>query len=86
MADQWESEHPNSAVVLDATALKNVVAEDTDYLLGLLSESHVAWDDDREEGVDPTLTEMTTKALEVGCKLNAMIIYTSCALLKMCNW
>lgn len=55
----------NSAVVRDATELDNVDVANTNYLLGLMAEHHVEWDDARVEGLDPTLTQMTTKALQV---------------------
>ncbi len=46
-------------------ALQAVDASRTDYLFGLFGEYHLEYDNERQEGRDPSLTDMTEKAIEV---------------------
>lgn len=65
LAGQWLEEHENSAFIKTQAELINVDPETTDYLLGAFSEGYMQYDDEIMEGRDPTITEMTTKAIEV---------------------
>ncbi len=51
--------------VSDATGLRNVDAANTSRLLGLFTSSHMSYDLDRDPTKEPSLAEMTTRAMEV---------------------
>ena len=52
-------------MVTDVTQLDNVNAADTDFLLGLFARADMSYDDKRDANVDPSLSQMVTKAIEV---------------------
>jgi alkaline phosphatase len=62
---KWESEHKNSIVVKDLKELEAVDITNTDYLLGLFGPSHLPYDDMRGTRLDPSLADMTRKAMEI---------------------
>ena len=67
LAEKWleaRPEDPKSRIVRSASQLQSVNAEETDYLLGLFGQSHMEWDHQRTTE-DPSLSDMTSKALEV---------------------
>ena len=45
--------------------LQSLNASKTDYLFGLFGETHIRFGDARVPDEDPTVEEMTTKAIEV---------------------
>ena len=47
------------------TQLSNVDASNTDYLLGLFARADMSYDDKRDTSIDPSLSQMVTKAIEV---------------------
>ncbi|KAH9513406.1 hypothetical protein Btru_032941, partial [Bulinus truncatus] len=54
------------AYVYDKNQLKNVDVSNTDYLLGLFASSHNVYEADRQpSSMEPTLTEMTEKAIKI---------------------
>lgn len=55
----------NASYVETLDDLKSVNASSTDVLLGLFSSSHLAYYHDQEENRDPSLTDMTEKAIEI---------------------
>ena len=55
-------------MVTDVTQLNNVNAAETDYLLGLFARADMSYDDKRDTNVDPSLSQMVTKAIEVCSK------------------
>ena len=52
-------------LVLTEDELLSIDPENTDFLLGLLGGSHIAYFDERTPGIDPVLVDMTEKAIEV---------------------
>ena len=52
-------------MVTDVTQLNNVNTAETDYLLGLFSRADMSFDDKRDPNIDPSLSQMVTKAIEV---------------------
>ncbi|XP_076446354.1 alkaline phosphatase-like [Babylonia areolata] len=56
--------------VKNASELRNLNAEDTDNLMGLFTESHMTWELTRDNNSEPSLSEMTQKAIEILRKNN----------------
>ena len=66
LIDEWLLDHPNnSLVVQDLTGLNNLNAAKTDHLLGLFARADMSYDDKRNDLVDPSLSQMVVKAIEV---------------------
>lgn len=55
----------NYAFVKNATELNAINATTTDRLVGLFTSSHMSYDLDRDPAKEPSLAEMTTKAMDV---------------------
>ena len=69
LIDEWQATHPDkSSLVTDVTQLSNVDASNTDYLLGLFARADMSYDDKRDTSIDPSLSQMVTKAIEVCSK------------------
>ena len=64
LINTWKEEHENSVVALSKHDLDNVDVEETEYLMGIFSRDHLPYEDERNSTLDPSLTEMTEKALE----------------------
>ncbi len=65
---RWMETKPDqnrAKVVFTQAQLEEVATQETDFLLGLFGKSHVAYDNERMEGRDPTIGLMTRKALEI---------------------
>lgn len=64
---EWVSNYPQSAFVYDQAGFDAVDTENTQHLLGLFERSHMRYEADRATDVagEPSLTEMTEKAIEV---------------------
>ena len=56
---------PTAKYVDNAFDLKNINANETDHLMGLFAEGHLPWLDTRMPNQDPSLTNMTKKAIEI---------------------
>lgn len=66
LVDLWSAEgNENWAFVEDKTALSAVDAASTEKLLGFFNSSHMNFEADRAETEEPSLAEMTDKALDV---------------------
>ena len=65
LVETWLSNNPQGKYVETASELNNIDVNNFDKIFGLFAKSHVAFDDEVVAGKDPTLTEMTTKAVEV---------------------
>ena len=63
---EWQSKYENSGYVTNTQSLKSV-DKSTRHLLGLFSESHMSFSElrDKSEAGEPSLTEMTEKAIEL---------------------
>ncbi|XP_076447098.1 alkaline phosphatase, tissue-nonspecific isozyme-like isoform X2 [Babylonia areolata] len=69
LVQEWlntkQGEGKRARYVKNATELRSLQAADTDHLLGLFTESHMTWELSRDDNSEPSLSEMTAKALEV---------------------
>jgi alkaline phosphatase len=64
---EWLARFPRARLVGNSAELASVDAASTDHLLGLFSDSHMQYEHDRTPGPDgePSLTEMTLKAIQI---------------------
>jgi alkaline phosphatase len=63
-----EMKAKNAAFVSNVTELNAIDASKTERLLGLFTSSHMSYDLDRDPAKEPSLAEMTTKAMDVLAK------------------
>ncbi|SEN56971.1 alkaline phosphatase [Duganella sp. CF517] len=63
-----EMKAKNAAFVSNVTELNAIDAGKTDRLLGLFTSGHMSYDLDRDPAKEPSLAEMTTKAMDVLAK------------------
>ena len=52
-------------MVTDVTQLNNVSAAATDHILGLFARADLSFEDKRDTLIDPSLSQMVVKAIEV---------------------
>jgi alkaline phosphatase len=64
---QWTSQYKNSAYVYDKKGWDAINVNNTDHLLGLFEGSHMEYEADRlkDTNGEPSLTEMTEKAIQI---------------------
>jgi len=64
---EWRNNHSNSAYVWNTEQFAAIDSSTTDHLLGLFQPSHMhyALDADTDEAGEPSLSEMTAKAIEI---------------------
>jgi len=67
LTQEWLSQYKNAAYVWNKAQLDSIDSNTTSHLLGLFNMSHMRYEADRgsDVGGEPSLTEMTTKAIEV---------------------
>ncbi|MFQ6371675.1 alkaline phosphatase [Shewanella sp. YIC-542] len=67
LTSAWTEKFSNSAYVWNKTAFDAVDSSSTDHLLGLFEASHMQYEADRadDQGGEPSLAEMTSKAIDV---------------------
>ena len=67
---EWLEQYENSAYVWNSEQFKRVDAATTDHLLGLFEASHMEYEADRadDRAGEPSLTEMTEKAIQIVSK------------------
>jgi alkaline phosphatase len=68
LTTDWTSKHSNAQYVWNKAQFDAINPKTTDHLLGLFEPSHVHYEADRvahDKSGEPSLTEMTTKALEI---------------------
>ncbi len=67
LIQEWIDQYDDSAYVWNRDQLLNINPNHTDHLLGLFENSHMQYETDREGDVagEPSLTEMTEKAIQV---------------------
>ncbi|XP_076447099.1 alkaline phosphatase-like [Babylonia areolata] len=69
LTEEWLSDLRQRGVaakyVRSASEFRAVSASDTDYLLGLFSESHMSYEVSRNNNEQPSIAEMTRKAIEI---------------------
>ncbi len=72
LTEEWVTRYDNAAFVWNQEQFNNIDANEVDHLLGLFDRSHMEYEFDRPEdiGGEPSLSEMTDKALQVLKKNN----------------
>ncbi len=66
MTDEWLAQKGERArFIMTQDELNTVDPAETDYLFGLFSANHMPYDHHRKEGRDPSISEMTEKAIQV---------------------
>ena len=67
LTQEWLAAHQNSAYVWNKRDFENIDINATDHLLGLFQPSHMqyAYDNQSDKGGEPTLAEMTSKAIDL---------------------
>jgi len=67
LVDEWLRQHPRSSFVRNKSQFDAVDPRATDRLLGLFERSHMEYEHDRpkDAGGEPSLTEMTSKAIDI---------------------
>ncbi len=67
LTDEWQKKYQNSAYVWNKQQFDAVDAKKTKHLLGLFEPSHMQYDYDRpkDKAGEPSLSEMTAKAIDV---------------------
>ena len=66
LVTEWQAQYPDATYVMDQTGFDSI-ADDATKVFGLFNESHMQYEADRANDVagEPSLTDMTTKAIEV---------------------
>lgn len=64
---EWKTQYPTGNYVIDQAGFDAVDASNTSHLFGLFNESHMQYEADRENDIsgEPSLSEMTSKAIDV---------------------
>ncbi|NNE65262.1 MAG: alkaline phosphatase [Pyrinomonadaceae bacterium] len=67
LTKEWTSKYRNSKYVWNKSQFDQADPESTDHLLGLFERSHMQYEHDRknDKGGEPSLVEMTSKAIEI---------------------
>lgn len=63
LIEEWQTKHPEGQYVYDQAGFDNL-DENTTRALGLFESSHMKYEADRRDG-EPSLAEMTTKAIDI---------------------
>lgn len=67
LTEEWVDNYDNADFVWNKDQFDNIDASETDHLLALFDRSHMEYNADRENDVsnEPSLTDMTDKAIEI---------------------
>lgn len=67
LTEEWVNQYDRSAYVWNKKQFDNIDPASTDHLLGLFNRSHMEYEADREEDSagEPSLAEMTDKAIDI---------------------
>ncbi len=67
LTDEWKSKHKNSEYVWNKAQFDAIDTKNTKHLLGLFEPSHMQYEFDRskDKAGEPSLTEMTSKAIDI---------------------
>ena len=66
LIDKWRTIHADSSsMVTNLTQLNDVNAAETNFLLGLFTRADMSYDDKRVDTIDPSLSQMVGKAIDV---------------------
>jgi alkaline phosphatase len=64
LLSEWKNLHPTGELVTSRDQMMNI-SDTCEKVLGIFSKSHMQFNTDRNETVEPSLAEMTLKALEI---------------------
>ncbi|XQF91219.1 alkaline phosphatase [Pseudoalteromonas espejiana] len=66
LVTEWQTQYPDATYVMDQTGF-DAIADDATKVFGLFNESHMQYEADRANDVagEPSLSEMTSKAIDV---------------------
>ncbi|CAM3008228.1 alkaline phosphatase [Pseudoalteromonas distincta] len=66
LVTEWQTQYPDATYVMDQTGF-DAISDDATKVFGLFNESHMQYEADRANDVagEPSLTDMTTKAIDV---------------------
>lgn len=64
---EWKTRYPQGSYVFDQAGFNSIDADSTERVFGLFNESHMQYEADRQNDIagEPSLTEMTKKAIDV---------------------
>lgn len=64
---EWRTAYPNGTYVFDQAGFDRIDANSTERVFGLFNESHMQYEADRSNDIsgEPSLTEMTDKAIDI---------------------
>jgi len=64
---EWKAMYPNGSYIFDQTGFDSIDPESTERVFALFNESHMQYEADRANDIsgEPSLTEMTTKAIKI---------------------
>ncbi|HAB79324.1 MAG TPA: alkaline phosphatase [Glaciecola sp.] len=67
LVSEWQSTYPNGMYVMDQIGFDAIDTDTTERVFGLFNESHMQYEADRDNDIagEPSLTEMTTAAIEI---------------------
>lgn len=67
LTTEWQAEYPEGVYVYDQAGFDSIDPETTSKIFGLFNESHMQYEKDRGNDIagEPSLTEMTSKAIRV---------------------
>ncbi len=67
LTEEWKAKNKNSQYVWNKKQFDSINVKDTDHLLGLFEPSHMLYEHDRSKDIagEPSLTEMTSKAIDI---------------------
>lgn len=67
LTQEWQTAYPNGQYITDQTGFDLIDADNTDKVFALFNESHMQYEEDRGNDIagEPSLSEMTTKAIQV---------------------
>jgi len=67
LTDEWQKSYPQGKYIIDQAGFDALDTENTSQVLGLFNESHMHYEADRSKDIagEPSLSQMTAKALEI---------------------
>lgn len=65
LIDEWKKDKENAAYIVDKDGLSNLDVNGIDYVLGLFASYHMDYNLEADRTKQPSLVEMTEKAIEI---------------------
>lgn len=64
LTSEWIDLHPKGEFIRSRDEMMNI-SDDTEHVLGIFAKSHMSFNVDRDPEIEPSLSEMTLKAIEI---------------------